>query len=1016
MSDINAIIPAEALKGIDDVNEKLNTTHERLIQIAKDVTQLNFGGSNFKQFSDNSDKLGEGKRKLADADRVLADLAAKYNLQLGEQGQIIAQLRVKKAELEKQNRELAKANLAEEGSITQLRAKLALMIADYNKLSAAERETGAAGKKLAADISAATNQLDSMQKTTVAATNAIRGYSPVGAQFNQLLRELPNLAQSPQIFIQSLTNNISYFFESVKAELQTGKTLKDVLTTVTGSVVGLVGIVNIATLAFAYFSKNMGKSSEAVELAAKANKKYAESLKDIEENAMKSAYEETARLRLLEQVATDETATREKRNRAIKEMRKMGADYLKLFDDEAIKAGKAKTAIDELTKAILQNAVAEAASKKYAAAYLKERELAQSEEKAVNTLVEAKQKLKDFEKRAAQEREGLFGQREENATLRQATERARFQADVDAAQEEYDNIYNLRTNAIKDYQQYQNLAADAMKKIPNLLGGETKTGTGSKFDSTNTEINAAQRKAKAIAEMNKAELQNEMIKQKEIADNTELYYRTRLEANSRYLNAALQLNDMNAAEETQGIQIKLDKIEKIEAKAADKRTNAERVLLLEKDALQAEKAALTYKYSTEETKIIAAAGKEQLGIIRENSKAETQYRIDAINNLIENNSNLQAQEEQTLIDQLKKRLITYEEYEKKRLEIKRKYEAKALTDTIDYLEDLLNNDALSGDERRQLQEKLDAARVALAKNTNAQIEASGKKLSEDEKLRQQALKQLYQLAYDSIIQFSRNATDQRIKDIDAKSEREQRDFQNEIDRLQYSTLTQEEKYNKMADLQAAADAKQQDAENKKRVEQQKQVEFERQIALAMVAFELVKGLAKEVGSKGVAGLATGAAISAYVTALSGALAAVASPKYYAEGTGAGGHGGGSAVVGEGVKFGGFVPEYVQEPNKAGYWVTSPTFYPNLAQGTIVTPLDKMAANLASNGVSANYSAGKQAAAAGVNIAGVVNAMAAGVTSAISKQPKHITNVTGKGIEHIYVNGNYKTNIINNTGF
>ena len=87
----------------------------------------------------------------------------------------------------------------------------------------------------------------------------VGNYNIVGMQFNQILRELPNAGISARTFIQSISNNITGFAESVQQARAQGASWKDILKTMGTSMFGLVGIINLATLALNYFASNTSK-------------------------------------------------------------------------------------------------------------------------------------------------------------------------------------------------------------------------------------------------------------------------------------------------------------------------------------------------------------------------------------------------------------------------------------------------------------------------------------------------------------------------------------------------------------------------------------------------------------------------------------------------------------------------------------------------------------------------------------------------------------------------------------
>lgn len=108
----------------------------------------------------------------------------------------------------------ATTELAED-SIAALRAQVALLTAEYMKLSQAQRE-GAEGETLLKNLSEVQSRLQG-------ATVAMNQYAQAsGAKFNglnfqvqQLVRELPSLAMGPQMFFMAISNNLPMFTDEV---------------------------------------------------------------------------------------------------------------------------------------------------------------------------------------------------------------------------------------------------------------------------------------------------------------------------------------------------------------------------------------------------------------------------------------------------------------------------------------------------------------------------------------------------------------------------------------------------------------------------------------------------------------------------------------------------------------------------------------------------------------------------------------------------------------------------------
>jgi hypothetical protein len=93
----------------------------------------------------------------------------------------------------------------------------------------------------------------------------VGNYNGVGAQFNQLLRELPNAGISAQTFLISLSNNITYFVEAVALARAEGQSLSMIMGTLGTSLLGPVGIINLLVLGVTYLSTTMMNQKDVLE-------------------------------------------------------------------------------------------------------------------------------------------------------------------------------------------------------------------------------------------------------------------------------------------------------------------------------------------------------------------------------------------------------------------------------------------------------------------------------------------------------------------------------------------------------------------------------------------------------------------------------------------------------------------------------------------------------------------------------------------------------------------------------
>ena len=100
-------------------------------------------------------------------------------------------------------------------SIVSMQAKVALLTTEYMKLSEAQRNS-AQGEGLLKQMSDLQTRLDaaqaSMQRFGGAATAQ---FNMIGMSMQQIVRELPSLAMSPQMFFLAISNNLPVFTDAL---------------------------------------------------------------------------------------------------------------------------------------------------------------------------------------------------------------------------------------------------------------------------------------------------------------------------------------------------------------------------------------------------------------------------------------------------------------------------------------------------------------------------------------------------------------------------------------------------------------------------------------------------------------------------------------------------------------------------------------------------------------------------------------------------------------------------------
>lgn len=269
---------------------------------------------------------------------------------------------------------------AEEGSITQLRKQLSLLIVDYDNMGRLRRE-GGAGKALLAQIKVVQDELNKAEQASGRFQRNVGNYSSafngLGMSIQQIARELPTLSMGANMFFLAISNNLPIFFDEVQrarkeytayiAELKKGNTDVQKVAPVWKQIASGIFSWNTAltvgvTLLTVYgkdiveWVKELINGKEAVDALKEAQKQ----LNEAQLEGSKNAQSELLKLRLLRKEAEDTTKPIEQRKKAVSELQRLYPDYLGNIDKEKILAGQVSDAYYQLTTNLKNAAIAKA--------------------------------------------------------------------------------------------------------------------------------------------------------------------------------------------------------------------------------------------------------------------------------------------------------------------------------------------------------------------------------------------------------------------------------------------------------------------------------------------------------------------------------------------------------------------------------------------------------------------------------------------------------------------------------
>ena len=370
------------------------------------------------------------------------------------------------------------ANNSLNGSYNQLYAQYNLIKIALNNMSKEMRDNVNVGKVWEAEALRIMNEMKAMQEATGKSTLSVGDYGKALNGLNistqQVLREMPTLANSVSQFFIAISNNVPIFvdnFKRAQAELggftkAVGATLKAVLSWQTVLLVLLTVLPKVA--------KAIHDKKKAQEEANKETEKavsLTELLAEAEKAVGKATIDATNKLKVLTSIIKDNNRSWEDRVKAAQIMKKEWEDEFANFSEEEILLGKAKIAIDQLTNSLVIQAQAKAVLNEIGNLSVKlyELEIDRADARAKQMAEEAKMTELLAEKEALQARSisdvQMYGQTTQ-ATANAIVANTKAIKDQSDAIEEAGASFRKTDMAMQDTEN----AIDALKKKINVEG------------------------------------------------------------------------------------------------------------------------------------------------------------------------------------------------------------------------------------------------------------------------------------------------------------------------------------------------------------------------------------------------------------------------------------------------------------------------------------------------------------------------------------------------------------------
>lgn len=329
----------------------------------------------------------------------------------------------------------------------------------------------------------------------------------------------------------------------------------------------------------------------------------------------------------------------------------------------------------------------------------------------------------------------------------------------------------------------------------------------------------------------------------------------------------------------------LDKQKEEEMKAAE--SNGADVSLIEK------------KYLNEKRKIYEEYAADYVDEISKSAAAEQVVRNAQYNSDLKELEKLHA-----------KKLVSDEEYEKKKADITERYSIDTAKAAVDSLEEQISVENLSQDDREKLAEQLQKAKADLA-NAEADAEIAAIKRVQDEeedsyKKRMKNAQRWMGVASDAIGAIGNLMStlyERDIEKIEDEQEANEEAYNADVERIEAlaesGAISEEEAEARKRAAESETSRKNEELEKKKVQLQQKQAKWDKAVQLAQTGIATARGIMEAMAM-----IPPNPVLAAVIGAMGAVQMAtiVATPiPAYKEGTKDGGHVGGLAIVGDGGK-------------------------------------------------------------------------------------------------------------------
>ena len=543
------------------------------------------------------------------------------------------------------------------GSYNQLYAQYNLIKNVLNAMSTEMRNAEGVGKLWEAEALRIMNVMKGMQEATGKHTLSVGDYAKafngLSIATQQVLREMPTLANSMQQFFIAISNNVPIFVDNLMAvQKATGSwvtAMKGVLTSLFSWQTALLVVLTILPK-IAQAIHNKRKAQEEDNKATKTQISLLNLLHEAMIAVQKAQAEDLSKTKTLVAVMNDLNRSNEERITDATALKKIHKEQLANYSAEEIAMGKAKMTLDEITESLKAQAQARAILNKITEAYVAQID---AEDKAF-----AAGKTKIHEGSFGNV-EGLYNYIQTLAsTTKQSAEywekQITFVAKSDKGVWEQYEAYKAAKEAVSEYTK----TIDALTKridVAGLIADDTKEG-GKKTKENLDKINDyywewAESNAKIIEDEEEREIALNDMKYEKAKDTYEKILDEQKEAGTLTAEQEKYLTEIIVNLETERQQSRLAIIDKYYKQLWAEISNGLDTSVIE-EAIDEEDVSISGKYD----KMLANISKQII-----NAR-------ESLNNSLVNGSYKEAKQEGDILNNLLAQKLNKEaEYQKKLL-------------------------------------------------------------------------------------------------------------------------------------------------------------------------------------------------------------------------------------------------------------------------------------------------------------------------------------------------------------